>query len=123
MTNKTGKEEMKRRVLGIHHIGEKYKAVSNKFKKDENKKGFSIDDFIAQSKKESGADNGAHSGVVVGRSKSQLTPRHATDDVGAPKGGAKSPRTASPPPPEPESKPEAAAAPAPAPAKVMDDVD
>lgn len=78
MTNKTGKEEMKRRVLGIHHIGEKYKAVSNKFKKDENKKGFSIDDFIAQSKKESGADNGAHSGVVVGRSK--ITTDAATRD-------------------------------------------
>lgn len=39
---------MKRRVLGIHHIGEKYKAVAARLKKEETKKGFSIDDFIAK---------------------------------------------------------------------------
>ena len=35
----------KRRVLGVHHLGEKYRAVAARLKKDE-KKGFSVQDFL-----------------------------------------------------------------------------
>lgn len=45
-TNKTSKDELKRRTLGIHHIGEKYKAVAEKLSKAEKKAGFSMDEFL-----------------------------------------------------------------------------
>lgn len=47
-TNKTSKDELKRRVLGIHHMGEKFKAVAAKLKKEEKKAGFSFDEFLAK---------------------------------------------------------------------------
>jgi hypothetical protein len=46
---KPSKEELKRRVLAVHHIGEKYKAVAARLKKDE-KKGFTVQDFLDKSK-------------------------------------------------------------------------
>lgn len=59
------KETLKRRVMALHHIGEKFKAVAARLKKDE-KKGFTVQDFLdgtaqqqATSPRPSGNDNNA----------------------------------------------------------------
>ena len=48
--NPVDKETLKRRILGIHHIGEKYKAVAAKLKKGE-KGAFTVQDFLDAEKK------------------------------------------------------------------------
>ncbi len=74
--NKTPKDEIKRRVLGIHHLGEKFKAVAAKLKKEEKKGGFSFDDFIAK-------ENDA-----AGDSKSPRSPRSTAGAEGEGKSAA-----------------------------------
>lgn len=45
---------LKKRVTAVHHIGEKFKAVAARLKKDE-KKGFTVQDFIDKEMKKEGA--------------------------------------------------------------------
>ena len=55
---KLTKEVMKKRAQGIHHIGEKFKAVANRLKNDK-KKGFTVQDFLdEEKKKQDGRPNG-----------------------------------------------------------------
>merc|ERR1711916_243157 len=48
---KTKKDVIKRRVMGIHHIGEKFKVVAAKMKKEE-KKGFTVEEMMGAEKKD-----------------------------------------------------------------------
>ncbi len=76
---KLSKEQLKRRVLAVHHIGEKYKAVAARLKKEE-KKGFTVQDFLDQTAAEKKPEEPTHD------NNAPLNPQPATpvDEAPAP---------------------------------------
>ena len=94
-TAKLTKEQFKKRAQGIHHIGEKYKAVAARLKNDK-KKGFTVQDFLDENNKktqdrpngpedEEGNDN--NSSPTPGSSEPEAPaanvaePHNATEDI------------------------------------------
>jgi hypothetical protein len=73
------KELLKRRVLAVHHIGEKYKAVAARLKKEE-KRGFSVQDFLDQA----AADKTAPDGETPHDNNAPLNPQPSTPVDDAP---------------------------------------